>query len=84
MINFKALALCLTFGMLVVLVDFSDSSPLLVWVGNLDHIFGSRLWYATEAIYLLASIATFLLFGKVCLDQGRQERKDQVLRQYFH
>ncbi len=71
--NFKPLILCMIFGMLVVLLDFSDTSPMLSWVGNLDHIFGSSFWYPMEVILPLASIATFILFGRECFDSGKAE-----------
>ena len=61
--------------MLLILMDFNDNSPISLSIGNLDQIFGQRMWYPVEAIYPLASIAIFLLFGLVCKDIGKNEPK---------
>lgn len=68
--------------MLVVLLDFSDASPLLSWVGNLDHIFGSQFWHAMDVIYPAASIATFLLFGRESFYSGRDERIEKTRKEF--
>ncbi len=44
-------------------------------VGNLDHAFGARFWYATEALYPIVLIVLFVLFGKSCFDLGKGEPK---------
>jgi hypothetical protein len=51
-----------------VLVTFGDSNLGKiggVTIGNLDTIFGYRLWPAMDVIYPLATITVFLLFGYV-------------------
>jgi ABC-type xylose transport system permease subunit len=73
--NFKPMILSLAFGMLLILMDFNDNSPISPSIGNLDQIFGPRMWYPVEAIYPLASIAVFLLFGFECRNIGRKEQK---------
>ena len=52
------------FGALVILLNFGDdhTSPI---IGNLDTIFGLRLWPLMDVIYLLASVLLFLAYGKV-------------------
>jgi hypothetical protein len=63
MLNFKPTILSLAFGMLLILMDFNDNSPISLSIGNLDQILERGMWYRGEAIYPLASIAVFLLFG---------------------
>jgi hypothetical protein len=53
----------LLFGMVMILIIFGDSMPN-PHVGNLDTIFGNTFWRALDVIYLLASIAIFLLHGR--------------------
>ena len=65
--------LSLMFGILIILKDFSDSSPLSKSIGNLDQIFGTGMWYPLEVIYPIASIAVFLLFGITCRNIGMKE-----------
>jgi len=63
--------------MLLILMDLSDSSPLSKSIGNLDQIFGPRMWHPVEIIYSLASIAVFFLFGITCRNIGRKEPKTE-------
>ena len=49
-----------TFGVLLILVTFGDAH-LSGTVGNLDTTFGLVLWKPLDALYVLASIAVFLL-----------------------
>ena len=55
--------------MLIILLTFGDDHftipPLGADIGNLDTIFGIRLWPVLDAIYPLATIAVFLLYGYV-------------------
>jgi hypothetical protein len=77
-LNFKTLILSLVLGMLLILVDFSDS-----WIsgsiGNLDQIFGANLWHPLEIIYSLASITVFLLFGRACFVSGKKEDESEPI-----
>jgi hypothetical protein len=52
------------FGMLLILLTFGDSW-LVGDVGNLDRIFGVTLWKPLDILYPVASIAIFLLYGKL-------------------
>ena len=54
----------LTFGALLILLTFGDAH-LVGTVGNLDTIFGLAFWKPLDALYVLASITVFLLYGKV-------------------
>jgi hypothetical protein len=54
----------LAFGALLLLLTFGDSH-LAGHVGNLDAIFGHVFWKPLDALYPLASIVVFLLYGKV-------------------
>lgn len=54
----------LTFGVLLILLTFGDSH-LVGNVGNLDTIFGIAFWKPLDALYPLASIVVFLLYGKI-------------------
>ncbi len=68
--NWKRESLALIFGMLVMLIIFGDgvhvrSPGAPQSIGNLDTIFGITYWPLMDVIYPLASIATFLLYGKV-------------------
>ena len=60
----KSEIIALTFGVLLILLTFGDAH-LVGTVGNLDTIFGLALWKPLDALYVLASIAVFLLYGKV-------------------
>ena len=60
----KSEILALVFGALVILLTFGDSH-LVRYIGNLDTIFGLAFWKPLDVLYLLASIAVFLLYGKV-------------------
>jgi hypothetical protein len=60
----KSEIIALTFGVLLISLVFGDSH-LAGYVGNLDTIFGLAFWKPLDALYLLASIAVFLLYGKV-------------------
>ncbi len=62
--SLKSEILTLTFGMLLILVTFGDS-PIVSYVGNLDTIFGIASWKVMEVVYPVASIAVFLLYGRV-------------------
>jgi hypothetical protein len=53
----------LTFGVLLILLTFGDAH-LVGYVGNLDTIFGLAFWKPLDALYPLASIVVFLLYGK--------------------
>lgn len=61
-IKFKTEALAFLFGALVIMLNFGDdhTSPI---IGNLDTIFGIRLWPVMDVIYPLASILLFLAYG---------------------
>jgi len=61
--NWKSEGLALAFGMLIILLVFGDATQIS-WVGNLDIIFGLTYWRILKAIYPVASIAVFLLYGK--------------------
>jgi hypothetical protein len=60
----KSEILALTFGMLIILLTFGDAH-LAGNVGNLDTIFGIAFWKPIDVLYPLASIAVFLLYGKL-------------------
>jgi hypothetical protein len=60
----KSEIIALTFGVLLISLVFGDSH-LAGYVGNLDTIFGLAFWKPLDALYLLASILVFLLYGKV-------------------
>ena len=66
--SFKSEFLALIFGLLLVFITFGDQ-PLGtasgITVGNLDTIFGLRLWPVMDVIYPLFAIAVFLLYGWV-------------------
>ena len=62
--SLKSEIVAFAFGVLLILVTFGDAH--LVWtVGNLDNIFGIRYWKLIDVLYPLASIAVFLLYGRV-------------------
>lgn len=69
------MAISVLFGMLLLWMDFSDASPLSGTIGNLDHVFGNAMWHPLEVLLPLASIALFLLSGKVFLDIGKSEAR---------
>lgn len=54
----------LAFGVLLILLTFGDNH-LVDEVGNLDTIFGHAFWKPFDVLYVLASVAVFLLYGKV-------------------
>jgi hypothetical protein len=60
----KSEIIALIFGVLLVLLTFGDAH-LVVYVGNLDTIFGLAFWKLLDVLYVLASILVFLLYGKV-------------------
>ena len=62
-LKFKTEALIFLFGALVILLTFGDNhtGPN---IGNLDTIFGLRLWPIMDAIYPLASILFSSLTAK--------------------
>jgi hypothetical protein len=60
----KSEIIALAFGALLILLTFGDSH-LVGHVGNLDVIFGHVFWKPLDVLYPLASIAVFLLYGKV-------------------
>jgi hypothetical protein len=62
--GWKSEIMALTFGVLLVLLTFGDSH-LVGHIGNLDVIFGHFFWKPLDVLYPLASIAVFLLYGKV-------------------
>ena len=64
--SFKSEILAFAFGALLICVTFGDDNLgriAGVAVGNLDTIFGYRLWPILDVIYPLATIAVFLLYG---------------------
>ncbi len=64
--NVKNEVVTLVFGALLVLVTFGDNHlgrTVGIAVGNLDTIFGFKLWPIMDVIYPAATIATFLLYG---------------------
>lgn len=66
LLGFKSEVLALVFGVLLILVTFGDNHfgrIAGVAVGNLDTIFGYRLWPVMDVIYPLATVAVFLLYG---------------------
>ena len=62
--SWKSEGLALAFGTLVILLTFGDSH-LVRTVGNLDSILGHPFWPLLDFVYPLASIAVFLLYGRV-------------------
>ena len=60
----KSEIIALTFGALLISLTFGDAH-LVGYVGNLDTIFGLAFWKPLDVLYPLASIAVFLLYGKV-------------------
>ena len=64
--GFKSEVLALVFGVLLILVTFGDNHfgrIAGVAVGNLDTLFGYRLWPVMDVLYPLATVAVFLLYG---------------------
>jgi hypothetical protein len=70
-LKLKSEVLAFLFGMFIILLNFGDdhTSPT---VGNLDTIFGLRLWPLMDMIYPLATILIFLYYGKA---KGKGELK---------
>jgi len=62
-LNFSSEILALSFGMLLILIDFGDSH-LAGNIGNLDTIFGLAYWQVFDAMLPLVSVLVFLLYGK--------------------
>lgn len=62
--SLKSEALALAFGVLLILLTFGDAH-LTRDVGNLDVVFGHAFWQLLDVTYPLASIAVFLLYGRV-------------------
>ncbi len=62
-LKLKTEALALLFGALVVLLDFGDNH-MGPNIGNLDTIFGLRLWPLMDVIYPLAALLIFLAYGQ--------------------
>ena len=62
-VKFKTEAIVFLFGALVIMLNFGDdhTGPT---IGNLDTIFGLRLWPLMDLIYPLASILLFLAYGE--------------------
>jgi hypothetical protein len=60
----KSEVLAFTFGVFLILVTFGDSH-LVNNVGNLDSIFGTAFWKPVDTLCAFASVAVFLLYGKV-------------------
>ncbi len=62
-LKFKTEALIFLIGALVILLTFGDNhtGPN---IGNLDTIFGLRLWPIMDVIYPLASILIFFAYGQ--------------------
>jgi len=66
LLGFKSEVLALVFGVLLILVTFGDNHfgrIAGVAVGNLDTLFGYRLWPVMDVLYPLATVAVFLLYG---------------------
>ena len=63
-LSFKSEVLALFFGALVAFLNFGDdhTSPL---IGNLDTVFGLRLWHFVDFVVPLSSIVVFLVYGWV-------------------
>jgi hypothetical protein len=62
-LKFKTEALAFLFGALVILLTFGDNR-IGPNIGNLDTIFGLRLWPIMDIIYPLASILIFFAYGQ--------------------
>jgi hypothetical protein len=60
----KSEIVALAFGLLLISLTFGDAH-LVSYVGNLDTIFGVAFYKPLDVVYVLASIAVFLLFGKL-------------------
>jgi len=62
-LSFKCEVLAFLFGALIILLDFGDdhTGPT---IGNLDTIFGLKLWPMMDVIYPLATIIVFLAYGQ--------------------
>jgi hypothetical protein len=60
--KFESEILALLFGVLVILLNFGDDH-IGPTVGNLDTIFGLRLWPLMDVIYPVTSIIIFLAYG---------------------
>ncbi len=71
----KSEVLAFLFGVLLILVTFGDAhtgtTSAGVTPGNLDSIFGNDLWPVMDAVYPVATIAVFLLFGWAKLGKFR-------------
>ena len=61
--KFEAEVLAALFGVLIILLDFGDDHTGLT-IGNLDTIFGLRLWPVMDVIYPVASIVVFVAYGR--------------------
>ncbi len=85
--SFKSDFLALLFGALLVFVTFGDDhigkTLSGIEVGNLDTIFGLRLWPVLDVIYPLASIAVFLGYGWSKSGRFRNTRSANVLLGLF-
>ncbi len=62
-LKFKTEALALLFGVLIIMLDFGDNH-MGQNIGNLDTIFGLRLWPLMGVIYPLAAILIFIAYGQ--------------------
>ena len=60
----KSEIVALAFGVLLISLTFGDAH-LVTYVGNLDTIFGVAFYKPLDVVYVLASIAVFLLYGKL-------------------
>lgn len=60
--SFKRDIFALIFGVFIVLTTFGDQAQLS-WVGNLDTIFGKKLYPFMDVFFPTASIVLFLLYG---------------------
>jgi hypothetical protein len=66
--TFKSEFLALIFGITLILITFGDQPLGRVQdttIGNLDTIFGLKLWPVMDVIYPLLAIIVFLLYGWV-------------------
>jgi hypothetical protein len=60
--NIKTEFMALLFGAFVILLTFGDNR-LDVKIGNLDTIFGLRLWPVMDILYPFALIVIFIYYG---------------------
>ncbi len=67
-LGYRAEFLAFLFGVLLILVTFGDDHISVftgIPTGNLDTIFGHRLWPVMDVVYPLATLVVFVLYGWV-------------------